>query len=76
VRDIELLKEINQAAILPADLAGKLKRGLILSVSVSTPKYQQLYGTNYYVSFPYQNELKQKVKRLCAKYNIRDSILE
>lgn len=34
-RDIELLKEIDRAAVLPADLA-QLKRGVILSVSVST----------------------------------------
>ena len=35
-RDIELLKEIDKAAILPDDLANKLKRGVILSVSIST----------------------------------------
>ena len=35
-RDIELLKEIDKAAILPEDLKDKLNRGLILSVSVST----------------------------------------
>jgi DNA repair photolyase len=34
-RDIELLRQIDQAAILPPDLA-PLKRGLILSVSLST----------------------------------------
>jgi DNA repair photolyase len=34
-RDIQLLKEIDEAAILPADLKTSLKRGLILSVSVS-----------------------------------------
>ena len=33
-RDIELLKEINQAAILPHDLQHTLKRGVILSVSI------------------------------------------
>lgn len=35
-RDIGLLKEIDRNAILPEDLRGKLKRGVILSVSVST----------------------------------------
>jgi len=35
-RDIELLKEIDAAAILPADLKDSLKRGVILSVSVSS----------------------------------------
>ncbi|HEV7781655.1 MAG TPA: radical SAM protein, partial [Chitinophagaceae bacterium] len=35
-RDIELLKEIERTAILPADLQDRLKTGLILSVSVST----------------------------------------
>ncbi|MBL7745341.1 MAG: hypothetical protein JNN00_17845 [Chitinophagaceae bacterium] len=35
-RDIKLLKEIDQAAILPADLGSTLKRGVILSVSVSS----------------------------------------
>ena len=35
-RDIQLLKEIDKAAILPVDLANKLNRGVILSVSVST----------------------------------------
>ena len=36
LRDIELLKEIDKAAILPDDLKQTLKRGVILSVSVST----------------------------------------
>ena len=172
-RDIELLKEIDKAAILPPDLQGKLKRGLILSVSVSTlderisnmlesgaippfqrlqlvkelkqqgflvgvnaipllpyisdteeeiekiiatakehladyiliggltlfgdgkadsktlfykflkrydasllPKYQQLYGSNFYAPFSYQNKLKKKAQSLCKKYSIRNSILE
>jgi DNA repair photolyase len=172
-RDIELLKEIDKAAILPIDLKDELKRGLIISVSVSTldekisnmlepgvapplqrlelvkqlkqegflvgvnaipvlpfisdteeylekiiaaakefgadyvlvggltlfgngtadsktlfykflerynasllPKYQQLYGSNFYVSFQYQNELKERVNKICKKYNIRNSILE
>jgi DNA repair photolyase len=172
-RDIELLKEIDKAAILPDDLKDKLNRGVILSVSVSTldekisnmlepaaapplqrlelvkqlkhegflvgvnaipvlpfisdteeglekiiaaakeynadyilvggltlfgngtadsktlfykflerydasliPKYQQLYGINSYVSFPYQNELKERADKICKKYNIRNGILE
>jgi DNA repair photolyase len=35
-RDIDLLKEINQAAILPEDLAGKLTHKVIVSFSLST----------------------------------------
>lgn len=35
-RDIQLLKEIDEAAILPDDLNDTLKRGVILSVSVSS----------------------------------------
>jgi len=35
-RDIEILKKIDKAAILPDDLQGRLKRGVILSVSIST----------------------------------------
>src|SRR5437867_3673451 len=36
LRDVELLKQIDQAAILPDDLKRKLNRGVILSVSVSS----------------------------------------
>src|SRR5689334_16455545 len=36
LRDIELLKEIDKNAILPHDLRQRLKRGTILSVSIST----------------------------------------
>jgi DNA repair photolyase len=36
LRDVELLKEIDRTAILPDDLKDHLKRGVILSVSVST----------------------------------------
>lgn len=36
VRDLEILKQIDQQAILPADLKDTLQRGLILSVSIST----------------------------------------
>jgi DNA repair photolyase len=35
-RDIEILKSIDQTAILPADLRNRVKKGLILSVSIST----------------------------------------
>jgi DNA repair photolyase len=35
-RDIELLKQIDHSAILPDDLQQTLKRGVILSVSIST----------------------------------------
>jgi DNA repair photolyase len=172
-RDIELLKEIDKSAILPDDLKDKLKRGVILSVSISTlnekisnmlepgvatplqrlglvkqlkqegfltgvnaipilpfisdteeelekiiatvkeyqadyilvggltlfgngvtdsktlfykfleryddsllPKYNQLYGSNFYAPFSYQNKLKEEAERLCKKYKIRNSILE
>jgi len=172
-RDIALLKEIDKAAILPEDLKNKLKRGLILSVSVSTvdekvsdilepgaasplarlelvkhlkhegflvgvnaipvlpfisdteeglekiiakakeyeadyiliggltlfgngmadsktlfyrflerfdpsllPKYEQLYGPDFYTPFSYQDQLKARSGKLCRKYNIRNSILE
>jgi DNA repair photolyase len=40
------------------------------------PKYQQLYGSNFYVSFQYQNQLKERANKLCKKYNIRNSILK
>jgi DNA repair photolyase len=39
-------------------------------------KYQQLYGSNFYTSFQYQNKLSERAKRLCKKYGIRSSILE
>jgi len=39
-RDILILKEIDKAAILPQDLEGKISRGVILSVSVSTMNMQ------------------------------------
>lgn len=171
-RDIELLKEIDKAAILPDDLKAKMKNGVILSVSVSTldeqiskmlepgaavplkrlelvkrlkqegfltgvnaipvlpfisdteesleqiistakqyeadyiliggltlfgndtadsktlfykflqrydpsllSKYQQLYGTNFYTPFSYQDQLKERSAKICKKYNIRNSIL-
>lgn len=39
-------------------------------------KYQQLYGSNSYVSFQYQNQLKERADKLCKKYNIRNSIIK
>jgi DNA repair photolyase len=168
-----LLKEIDKAAILPDDLKGKMKNGVILSVSLSTldekishmlepgaaaplrrlefvnelkqegflagvnaipvlpfisdteesleqivsiakqyeadyiliggltlfgndtadsktlfykflqrydasllPKYQQLYGPDFYTPFSYQDQLKERSAKICKKHNIRTSILE
>ncbi len=172
-RDVDLLKEIDKAAILPADLSTLLPGGVILSVSVSTvdenisnmlepgaavpqerfdllkelkeegfltgvnaipllpyisdteeemdkiiaaasqsgadyilaggltlfgrepadsktlfykflerydasllPRYEQLYGGNFYAPISYQDELKEKSGRLCRKHRIRNSILK
>lgn len=172
-RDFELLKQINENAILPDDLKNKLPGGVILSVSISTldekiassiepgaipPKerlalvsemknqgflagvnaipllpfisdteeeidkiikavkesgadyiliggltlfgngiadsktlyykflqrydpsllkqYGQLYGSNFYTPFSYQNQLKERTTRLCKKYKIRNSIIQ
>ena len=36
LRDVELLKQIDKAAILPEDLRGSLGRGVILSISISS----------------------------------------
>src|SRR5258705_12555306 len=36
LRDIELLKQIDKTAILPEDLRKSLRRGVILSVSISS----------------------------------------
>jgi DNA repair photolyase len=173
LRDVDLLKEIDKAAILPPDLATRLKRGLILSVSVSTmdetistmlepgaispalrlqlagqlkaegflagvnaipllpflsdssekieeivsaaktqqadyllaggltlfgdgpadsktlfykfleryqpgllSEYQRLYGNNFYTSFAYQQQLKQRAESVCKQYQLRTTILE
>jgi DNA repair photolyase len=40
------------------------------------PKYEQLYGPNFYAPFSYQDQLKARSGKLCRKYNIRNSILE
>lgn len=171
-RDIELLKEIDRAAILPPDLREPLGRGVIISVSISTmdekitnmiepgavpplerlqlikqlkaegflagvnampvlpfisdtneelekiisaakaheadyvltggltlfgdetassktlyyrflqrydpsliPAYEKMFGGNFYPSFQYQNELRERSAAICRKYNIRNSIL-
>lgn len=39
------------------------------------PKYQQLYGPNFYTPFKFQDQLKEKANRLCKKHNLRNSIL-
>lgn len=39
------------------------------------PAYRELYDSNYYSSFSYQNRLKIKADNLCKKYSIRNSIL-
>jgi len=36
LRDLDLLKEIDKNAILPANLRSELKRGVIISFSIST----------------------------------------
>ena len=173
LRDIELLKKVDKAAILPADLKRTLHRGVILSTSVSTmneqiahmlepgvvtpverlktlqqlkqhgflcgvnaipilpfisdteeelekiissatnhgadyilvggltlfgkgpadsktlyyeflkrydrsliPKYEKMYGVNFFPPKEYREELKQKAERICAKYNLRTAILD
>ncbi len=172
-RDIELLKAIDEAAILPDDLQHTLKRGVILSVSISSmdekvynmlepgaakplqrleilhqlkeagfltgvnaipvlpfisdteegleqimsaakthgadyvltggltlfgnapadsktlfykflerydpglvKKYDDLYRGNFYPPKQYQDALKQRAKKICAKYGLRTSIIE
>jgi DNA repair photolyase len=39
------------------------------------PHYEQLYGSNFYTSFAYQNQLKERAERLCRKHQIRNGIL-
>jgi len=38
-------------------------------------KYEAMYGSVYYPSWEYQNNLKSRTKFLCKKYNIHNSIL-
>ena len=40
------------------------------------PKYEKLYAVNFFPPKEYQAELKQKAERICAKYNIRTTILD
>jgi DNA repair photolyase len=40
------------------------------------PKYERLYGSNWYTPFSYQNELRERAGRLCRKHSIRNTILE
>jgi DNA repair photolyase len=172
LRDVDLLKQIDKAAILPEDLKASLGRGVILSTSLSTmneqiahilepgaatpierlkvlqqlkqhgflcgvnaipilpfisdteeelekiissarsheadyilvggltlfgegpadsktlyykflkrydppliPRYEKMYGLNFFPPKKYQEELKQRAEKICAKYNIRTAIL-
>ena len=38
-------------------------------------KYETMYGSVYYPSWKYQNDLKSRTGLLCKKYSIRNSIL-
>jgi DNA repair photolyase len=40
------------------------------------PKYDNMYGTNFFPSKTYQEKLGQMAQRICAKYNIRTTILD
>jgi DNA repair photolyase len=40
------------------------------------PKYEKMYGSNFFPPKKYQEELKLKAERICAKYNIRTAILD
>jgi DNA repair photolyase len=39
------------------------------------PKYHQLYGSNFYPPFAYQDNLKERAAKLCHKYSIQNAIL-
>jgi DNA repair photolyase len=39
------------------------------------PKYQQLYGSNFYPPVYYQNNLKERATRFCQKHSIQNAIL-
>jgi DNA repair photolyase len=60
----------------PADSKTLFYRFLDRYNAALLPEYQQLYGDNFYVSFQYQNALKEMAGRLCKKYDIRNSIIE
>lgn len=38
-------------------------------------KYEKMYGTVFYPSWQYQNDLKKRIELLCKKYSIRNSII-
>jgi len=40
------------------------------------PKYKELYGNNFYAPYAYQDKLKQRAKKLCEEYGIKNSILD
>ena len=40
------------------------------------PKYDKLYGTNFFAPKAYREQLKQKAQKICAHYNIRTTILD
>lgn len=40
------------------------------------PEYDKMYGTNFFPSKDYQEELKQKAEGICTKYHLRTTILE
>jgi len=39
-------------------------------------KYEKMYGVNFFPSKAYQEELRQKAQKICAKYNVRTAILD
>lgn len=38
-------------------------------------KYEALFGSGYYQPWRYQQELKEKIQRLCSRYQLKNSIL-
>jgi len=40
------------------------------------PKYDKLYGANFFPPKSYREQLKQKAQKICAHYNIRTTILD
>jgi DNA repair photolyase len=40
------------------------------------PKYEELYGNNFYAPYYCQDKLNQRAKKLCEEYGIRNSILD
>jgi DNA repair photolyase len=39
------------------------------------PAYQKMYGINFFPPKEYQEELKQRAERICAKYDLKTAIL-